>query len=139
MQNKIKYCFKNTPPTEFNIYERAQKKFGVDFYKGVVFAVGQNIHCLYELPADYLEHEKTHLRQQAKIGVEKWWDKYFEDDQFRFKQELEAYRAQYQYMKKREPNKNIVFKNLQKYATDLSSTIYGNICSLDEAILSIKK
>jgi len=139
MQNKTKYYLKNTPPTEFDIYERAKQKFGVDFETGVIFTVGQNIHCVFEIPMDYIVHEQTHIRQQAKMGVEKWWDKYFRDNEFRFSQELEAYRTQYQYIKKNQKNKQVVFKFLKKYAEDLSGTMYGNICSFNEAILSIKK
>ena len=132
------YIIKNTPPTDFYIYERAKKQFGVNFYEGIVFTVGQNIHSILDLTPDLIVHEQTHIRQQLFYGIEKWWDRYFIDNQFRFEQELEAYRAQYKFIKKHTQNRFIVFKHLQNSAFCLSGKMYGNICDFNKAFLLIK-
>ena len=43
---------------------------------------------------DLLAHEGTHVRQQTAMGASLWWDRYYIEGQFRFDQELEAFRAQ---------------------------------------------
>jgi hypothetical protein len=89
--------FSTIPPD--GIYERAREIFGVDFNKGVVFTVGDTIHSKDPIPAHLYEHEKIHVFQQLGYtgGTEAWWEKYFEDVDFRYSQEVEAYKAQYRY------------------------------------------
>ncbi len=102
---EIKYS--PVPPPQ--IYERARDKWGVDFRKGVVFTCGDTIHaCYWPLEPDMLVHEKVHVLQQTNYpgGYKAWWERYFEDEYFRYSQEMEAYRAQYKNLCERYKDKN---------------------------------
>ena len=123
-----KYKIKYSRPNKFGIYERAVKQFG-----------GDKIYTKSDLPQHLIVHETTHIRQQAKMGVEKWWDRYFEDEKFRFSQELEAYRNQYKYITENYNDDKIITMLLKSLAKDLSGYIYGNLCSFKEALSLIKK
>src|SRR3990167_5904365 len=77
-------------------------------HKGIVFTYGDTI---YNPDGGFIDqhleaHEATHALQQALIGVDRWWDRYIRDPVFRFRQELEAYRAQYQDRKTVEKDRN---------------------------------
>jgi len=37
----------------------------------------------------------AHLMRQREIGVEPWWDTYLKDEDFRYKEELLAHKAEY--------------------------------------------
>src|SRR3954452_1929234 len=60
--------------------------------------------CIYnprntELDQHIIRHEAVHCEQQAEYGAAAWWDRYIADPAFRLEQELEAYRAQWQFIK----------------------------------------
>ena len=81
-------------------------------------------------------HEQVHERQQTKsifLRPKKWWKKYLTDESFRMSQELEAYRAQYQFVKKYEDNKRKVKMFLYEVSQALANPIYGNMVSVNEA------
>ena len=121
------------------IYDRCVEKFGVSFDDGIIFAYGDTIYSKNVPPEDLCVHEAVHLKQQEDFGgPEKWWDKYLEDDKFRLAQEVEAYRAQYAYLKKIIKDRNILFKAMDGIARDLSSSIYGKIVSYWDAIELLK-
>ncbi len=107
--------------------------------KPVVFTYGNIIFNPLdgEVTRDLLKHEETHMKQQGS-DIEGWWDRYIKDKDFRLKQELEAYRNQYNFIKNSGKNWNYVSIFLSRIATDLSSEIYGNIISYDEAMRLIK-
>lgn len=79
-----------------------------------------------------ITHEETHQKQQGEVP-EEWWSKYYTDKQFRLDQELEAYRNQYRHFcrNKKDPNKEAKF--LEFIAFHLSSEMYGNIITKEEA------
>lgn len=85
-----------------------------------------------------LAHEETHSRQQQEMGVEQWWRKYIDDQQFRIDQEVEAYHNQYlEYKKSNSYQKSELFVN--NLARDLSSKLYGeNIIDFKTALNKIK-
>ena len=69
---------------------------------GTVFCYGQTIYnpSKGEIPPDIEYHESIHMAQQAKYSTpDLWYIKYFLDPQFRLDQELEAYSAQYLWVK----------------------------------------
>lgn len=126
MEIKFEY-----PP---NIKE-IEAKFG-ELPDGVVFTYG---NILYNPGRHYIDlhlmvHEETHAKKQKESGPEKWWEKYLEDPEFRFQEELEAYSRQYKIINE---GYNVPRKEkdrlLDKLARDLSSEIYGNIVSFGEA------
>ena len=121
------------------IYNACVEKFGVSFRKGVIFTVGKNIHVFEKekLTKDLIEHEITHVIQQMKMGVEKWWDKYLNDPEFRLEQEVEAYREQYKYALKAfdREDRRMFLNDISKH---LSGYMYGNLVTQEEAKELIK-
>ena len=88
------------------------------------------------LPKHLQVHEGVHMIQQEKIGgPDIWWKKYGEDPTFRFEQELEAYRAQYQYFKANCKDRNRVFAFASELARQISSPMYGKICEMSPALI----
>lgn len=130
------YKIVDYPPE--GIYEKCRELWGVDFDRGTVFTYGDTIHSKRPLTEDLIQHELTHVRQQTAIGKEKWWDEYFSDDHFRYTQELEAYRAQYKWVRDNVKDRNIQARLLDSYARLLSGEMYGNIMTWNEAVSVIK-
>ncbi len=96
------YFISNIPPE--SVYDEAVEKFGIDFYGhpiSTIFTFGDTVHVASGvLEDDILEHELTHVKQQTEYpgGAPAWWRRYFDDMNFRFSQEIEAYRVQYDYI-----------------------------------------
>ncbi|KKL56187.1 hypothetical protein LCGC14_2247870, partial [marine sediment metagenome] len=78
-------------------------------------------------------HEKIHSEQQGN-DPEDWWKRYLTESDFRLKQEVEAYYAQYSSFKRAHRDKNLQIRYLYQIAADLSSTIYGSIVTHREAM-----
>jgi hypothetical protein len=105
---------------------------------GVMFAYGDRVYfpngpatITRELEA----HEAIHLLRQSKFpgGVDAWWGKYLTDNEFRFKEEVYAHRAEYAMYKKRHlcPVKRA--KALREIAGRLASELYGSLVSQERA------
>ncbi len=81
-----------------------------------------------------IPHEEVHERQQAAFpgGIEAWWQKYLESAEFRFQEELEAYRVQVKVLAgySRQERRSII----KKLARDLAGPMYGNMVSTEEAL-----
>jgi hypothetical protein len=107
--------------------------------KDTVFTYGDTIYApgiAFELPQHLIVHEQTHSERQG-ITPGLWWEKYLQDTRFRFEQELEAYRAQYQYFKSN-TGRQQYRKFARTLAKDLSSPMYGNIVDFTMALEMIK-
>lgn len=118
-------------------YDEIKKYFpSADFNKGTLFTYGDTCYCQSITP-DLVVHEETHVKQQ--LDPKAWWDRYFTDIQFRLSQEVEAYRNQWQWIKKNIKDRNSRFRLLSRICMDLSGTLYGNIVSFDEAKRLIEK
>lgn len=117
--------------------EKIREKFQI--FPNTVFTYGDTLHNPMGgyIDAYLMTHEETHVKQQGD-NVEEWWNKYLEDNQFRFKQEVEAYHNQYAHFCRNK--KDLVKQNkfLSLIASDLSGPMYGNICILDDAKEFIK-
>lgn len=105
-----------------------------------VYTYGENLYAPLgekSVSADLLVHETTHSLQQG-FEPEEWWKKYYDDPKFRLEQELEAYWAQYQYIKGRfgRPERR---RALKKICRDISSQVYGNMITFEEAMRLITK
>lgn len=88
---------------------------------------------------DHLEHhEEVHMRQQAEMGRDEWWEKYLTDVKFRLQEEKEAYREQYKFAK-RHYNRGESSWLLKQVATDLSGPLYGHILTYKQARSEITK
>lgn len=116
------------------IYKECHRVFNVNWDDGLAITFGETIHAKYPLRPDVIAHEKVHIEQQKLTGPLKWWNLYLSDNDFRFKQEIEAYRAQVVFLKKTIKDKNLLFKMINNLAHDLSGPMYGNICFLSDAI-----
>ncbi|MEK7578202.1 MAG: hypothetical protein AAB456_00570 [Patescibacteria group bacterium] len=102
----------------------------------VVFTYGSVLYnpTGNEIAEHLLAHENVHAFQQkwnsdeAKI----WWQRYLDDVEFRLEQELEAYVAQYVYIKNTR-NSKVSEEFLDIIAGELSSSLYGNIINYPRA------
>src|SRR5690242_10724137 len=115
------------------IAKRCEEELGANWKKGTIFTVGNIIHCKFTLSKAKFAHEYTHVEQQTKMGVELWWDKYFNYTDFRLEQEVEAYRNEAKWIKVNIKNFKERDKMLDQICRDLSSPLYGNITSFEEA------
>ena len=96
-----------------------------------VFTYGDTIFNPYKciMPKDLIVHEKVHIKQQGD-RPDLWWNMYMKDQEFRLKQELEAYQTQFKFYKS--VNKGWM-SFLKRIAFDLSSPMYGNIINYAKA------
>lgn len=113
--------------------EAIKKRFDVPYE--ACFTYGDTLYNPHGGAIDeaLMKHEETHMRQQKKIGVEKWWEFYLGSRDFRLSQEIEAYQNQYREQKKYYKDRNKLNRYLQRLAQDLSSEMYGKIMTLSEA------
>jgi len=98
----------------------------------IVFTYGNTIYSPagIEISRDLMAHEEAHIARQS--NPKEWWDKYLLDVRFRLKEELIAYRTQYQYALKyynREARRQL----LSHIASDLSSAMYGSLITKQQA------
>lgn len=126
-QSNVVYGF---PP----VYDRVRKVFDIEG-KAVIFAYGDKIYNPFRagITPDLFAHESVHSKQQALTSPDEWWDRYLTDADFRLSQEVEAYGAQYRYMRGSTPNRAKLEQKLDKIASDLSGRIYGNLCTYNHA------
>ena len=120
---------KQIPP----IYNKIKKVFKVNWNQGIAIAYGDTVYSKYDLPEDLKIHEQVHLDSQELYGVEEWWKMYLNNIAFRLRQEIDAHKAQVQYLKFKEVD--IKYRNwkLEQIPKDLSGPMYGNILTLQEA------
>lgn len=120
-------------------YNQIAAAFNIEDHKNVIFTYGD---ALYVPAGDHvridkplMKHEERHSAQQREIGVDAWWERFLADPGFRLSQELEAYREQYKAMAAIDPIKRVGYLN--HIARDLSSEIYGNLMTFEEAVAVI--
>ena len=118
-------------------YKEIEARFTLN--EGTIFTYGEDI---YNPNGGYIDkhlliHEGTHSVQQGD-NVKRWWDRYLVDDDFRFVQELEAYQNQYVSFCRDFKDRNAQSRFLFRLASDLSSELYGKICTQQEASRMIK-
>lgn len=121
-----------TPPN----WQKLVDLFGAN-WKTAVVTWGDTVHSRLPITPDLEAHEAVHIRQQAGMGVEAWWERYYVDPAFRLEQEVEAYRAQFEYMKKHCLDRNLLFRMRDRLARDLSSPVYGSCVPYPDAFCMI--
>ncbi len=114
------------------VWDDLVKNFGVEWgtpIKSVIVAYGDTLHCSEEPTDDVVQHELIHLEQQGytQEGAKKWYIRYIADPEFRLDQELQAYRAQFQFVKSYSKDRNALNRYLNRLATDLASPMYGHL------------
>ena len=102
----------------------AQIKAALPITEASIYCYGKTLYVPYkqEVPEDIMEHEKIHVEQQGSTP-EAWWEKYLSVPEFRLEMELEAYRAQYKFIKANYPSKAHK-EALDELANNLS-TVYN--------------
>lgn len=117
-------------------YDVIAEAFDIKANENVIFTYGDELFVPMgegtKLDAPLLKHEETHSRQQKEMGIQYWWDNFIFDPKFRLEQELEAYRAQYKAMGSFTPEARAGY--LTHIAKDLSSAIYGNVITFEQAV-----
>lgn len=107
----------------------AEYKKYFDITDRTIFALGEDIYTNYPLTPDIYVHELVHLEQQAKVGVKEWVYDFLYVPKKRLEYELEAYRKQLRSIKDRNHRNQVRIES----AGNLSSSLYGNIISKQEA------
>lgn len=114
------------------IYQRCKETFGVDWNKGLILTYGDTVYSKEPISLDLEVHEGTHIEQQAKMGVENWWDLYFSNPEFRLHQEVEAYTRQFKWIKKNVKDRNLVAR-LHNHIINSMVNNYGDMCTREQA------
>jgi len=121
-------------PTRPPNYEAIVAAFPVVKSKyGIIFTYGHVIHNPdgISVTPDLHAHEQTHTIQQTSFGMtpERWWEQYINDVDFRLKQEVEAYRAQYNFVMENygRDQRRALLKHITKA---LSGSMYGRIVTV---------
>lgn len=120
------------PQKEFPHLDIFKSKFAVT--DKTLFAWDNVIYCNYTPTNDLITHEITHFKQQNEYGLENWLEYYLKDDKFRLKMEIEAYRNQLNDIKDR----NTRAKLRMEVSKHISSSMYGNIISYEDALRVLK-
>ncbi len=107
---------------------------GVKLNQGVVFTYGEDVYVPNGKPlVDHVSvHEAIHIVQQRQRGRDSWWEWYLMDPKFRLREEVEAYRNQWEFLKNNY-SRSDRRKILKKLAHSLCGPIYGNAVNYDEA------
>ena len=108
--------------------------------KSMIYCLGDTIYNPSggEVFEDILVHEKYHEKQQKEwTSPEIWWTKYLLDKVFREEQEIEAFAAQYAYVRNHSPKASVLYECLQELAGNLS-TLYRVNLSFGEASSKIR-
>lgn len=118
-------------------YEEICKAFpSVRDNMNIVFTWGNKLYIPNGnkwISKDLEVHENYHCQRQAEYGgPEKWWETYLKDPEFRRTEELGAYQRQYKRFRKTASRASRSLF-LTRIATDLSSGMYGDVYTLEEA------
>ena len=109
-------------------------------WENTVISFGSKIYTKYRLDLPLYAHEFTHCEQQrfSSLYAIVWWIKYVTNSQFRLKQEIDAYRTQYEVFKSKIKDREKVNRYLYLLAQELSGRRYNSIINLTDAIGAIK-
>lgn len=119
-------------------WNKLVKAFGVE-WGTICVAYDKDIYAgdKANLSPDVITHESVHLARQEEDPVG-WWESYMKSKEFRFKEEVLAYRAQFSYLRDTIKDRNVLARYLWRLAEGLSGEMYGNIVSHREAMKLIK-
>lgn len=111
---------------------------GVTSRPGVIFCYGRIIYnpSGVTIPLQLLAHEAVHSLQQEKSSVENWWTNYFYHESFRYDQELEAHRVEYECYRKFN-NRSFSRQYLLAISERLAGPLYGSVCNTRRARTAI--
>lgn len=129
----VKMTIVKTPPPNALAVERVFP--GVTSgARPIIFAYGKIIYNPngFDIPLELLAHEAVHSLQQEEIGVDAWWAEYLANKTFRYNQEVEAHRVEYeQYCALN--TRAFRRRYIKSCAERLSGPLYGNVVGKNEA------
>ena len=119
------------PPN--GIREACEKKFDLS-NSTCIWTYGDTLYNPHKGNIDpFTEaHETVHTIQQGK-DPDGWWEKYLASSNFRFKQELEAYRVEYRTFVKVVKDRNFQTRFLNDKALQLSGPHLGSLATVQQA------
>lgn len=100
----------------------------------VIVSMGDRIYTLAPLRQDLLVHEREHLAAQKKsfLFAHLWWMAYMAMPNFRFNEELGAYRAQWKWV-----DANVRGADRSKLLTEMANNLagpyYGGLTTFEDA------
>lgn len=111
--------------------------------KGVLFAYGEDIYNPSGVPIPHwlLAHEYQHCKRQWQQDPEAWWEKYIDDHEFRYREELIAHAAEYVEQASQTKDRNERARLEQRTAARLVAPIYNYVParSLAQALRDLHK
>lgn len=136
-EEEIKYSGEIPP-----IYEELNKYFSIEWKNDIIITYGGTMYSRRPvIRPDVMEHEKVHVKQQKIFSSPaEWYAKYIHNPEFRLEQELEAYKAQVKWIR---DNTEYTTRDMRRsiirtIASELSSSIYGNIITYHKALELLK-
>ena len=116
------------------IYERLKEVFaGIDWDKGIIITYGDTVYCKSGILADdIIVHEQVHLDQQVGVDPDEYAERFMSDRAFRYEKELEAYKAQAQYLRKTIKDKNKLLRRMNHIWITMA-TMYCGMITYEEA------
>lgn len=103
----------------------------------LVITYHDGIYAKDPLPDDLMVHEMVHFERQGsgedQAKADEFIKEYARNPVFRFNEELIAFRAQYKYLRKHH-SRTDAYREANRFARELSSAIYGNICTFSQAL-----
>ncbi len=117
------------------VYPRLVDKFHIGGNRGVIFSWGDKIFNPYrvEIPDHLIYHEAVHGTRQTSLGIEKWWEKYIKDEDFRLIEEALAHAAEYKALVGPNSSRPVRRRTLVQVAKRLSGPLYGHMTTPKEA------
>jgi hypothetical protein len=105
-----------------------------------MFAYAPNIHAkdIDSLEDDVIEHELVHIRRQGD-DPQVWWERFLTDPAFRLEEELVAYKRQYNYLKGKKIDRNVLDKRVRTWSHNLSGRAYGFLTDYQSAYNNITR
>lgn len=106
------------------------------YIRGIFFCYGNIIYnpSRVKIPRELLAHECVHSIQTERVGgPEKWWHEYLNDRGFRFAQELEAHRIEYQDVVAQGYGRKERRRYIMSCAERLSGPLYGRLVTKAKA------
>lgn len=103
----------------------------------LIFTYFDGIYSGRAFATDIFVHESVHYVRQGsgkdENRAKEWWLRYWTDPEFRYAEELLAYREQYQFIYKK-TNKAVAFDHAKRLAGELSGVIYGSLRPFQTAL-----
>ena len=90
------------------------------------------------IPPSLIAHEMVHSLQQEALGRDLWWNEYLWAPTFRYGQELEAHRVEYEHYRSTN-NRAFSRRYLVSVAERLAGPLYGGLVRKREALAAIKQ